>query len=229
MPSLRLEGIPTDWISFFPIADELTKALFDATGWPPLKSEVILVFNKPEAECPMYLAGGAIEMIRVKVERNLPWQFGYQLAHELGHLSARSDLRHPRLDGLMWIEEALCECHSMIGMAHLARNGPRPEHALSYLNDLLSRHASPEISGGSKWFEDNSAKLAEARTLVDEAKVAARYIYGTVDPTRILSDNRRLIDLPTGLELRPFLDRWRELLGEGRSVPDAICELIGPS
>lgn len=200
--------------------------LFEAIGYPKLKSDHVTVRNAPNCKkAPIYLPGSRDEEIILKSPGNRPWQYAYQLAHEFAHMSARSDLRFPRKDGLMWIEEALAECHSLIALHHMGQTeGALQAGALAYLRGRLVAHRDKPLD--KNWFAAQREALRGAETLIDPCKVLARHLFGIVDHERILRDNRLLIRLGTGWELRAFLDQWEQLGGADRSVPSALRALM---
>jgi hypothetical protein len=96
------------------IATSMIANLFFPNGnYPPLRSNVISIVRNPVAPVPRYAADVPFELIMVNCAENRPWQYTYQVAHEFGHLSTRADQRHPRQDGNMWIEEAICGAYSI--------------------------------------------------------------------------------------------------------------------
>jgi hypothetical protein len=79
----------------------------------------------PTAPTPVYVANVPFELIKVNCAENKPWQYTYQVAHEFGHLSSRSDKRHPRQDGNAWIEEVICGAYSIYAIRAMSKaEGP---------------------------------------------------------------------------------------------------------
>jgi hypothetical protein len=80
----------------------------------PVKStEECIVFNDPNAECPMLITNETPLKLRINVEVESRWnQVIYQISHELMHYAFRQgrDNRDERLD---WFEETICESFSL--------------------------------------------------------------------------------------------------------------------
>lgn len=226
MAALKLGGIDPKMQPLHEAAANAVKdALFSDIGYPALKSEEILIMNDPRRATPLYCAGVRYELIFLTSAGNYPWQYSYQLAHEFGHMSARSDLRHPRVDGLMWIEEMLADCHSLIALHRMGQTkGALEDGANKYLQSLLATHCDETID--KDWFRAQQESLRESRKLTDPCKSLSRFIYANVEHEQILRDNRLLIELDTGLELGAYLDLWSEFGDKGRSVPSSIKALF---
>lgn len=207
------------------VLNGVVEALFGDGVYPALKSDIITIDRRQNATTPLYVAGTSQELIIVNSKENYPWQFAYQAAHELGHLAARADLRFPRQDGHMWIEEALCECHSLIGIGHLASSqGSMFEGARRYLGGLMRQWRDEDIT--AEWYAVNRQLLTEAAYLTPEAKRISRFIYDLVDAERIIRDNRLLQTLPIGTPQQDLIAAWRAASGPGRSVPEVLETLF---
>ncbi len=226
MPTLQLDGIdPSQQPLHETVAVEVKEALFGTIGYPQLKSDVVIVRNDPFCKGPMYCFGSPQERIILKSSGNAPWQYAHQLAHEFGHMSARSDLRFPRRDGLFWIEEVLADCHSLIALHRLRQlDGSLKTGADAYLRDLLAEPQGKAID--QAWFNANRGALHGAATLTGPCQAIARHIFTNLGHERILRDNRLLIELETGLELSAFLEQWEKLSRSKRSVPSILRALL---
>lgn len=226
MPTLQLHGIdPAQQPLHETVAVAVKDALFGTIGFPNLKSEAIVVHNHPNSTLsPVYCAGTSQETIVLRSPGNHPWQYACQLAHEFGHMSARADLRFPRKDGLMWIEEMLADCHSLIALHHMRQSeGALKAGAGRYLQELLAaRHQAIDKT----WFGAQRDALRRAAILTDPARALARHVYASVAHERILRDNRLLIELETGLQLSTFLEQWAKLSGTETSVPSTLRALL---
>jgi hypothetical protein len=134
------------------IATRMTAALFFPNGdYPPLRSDVIRIVRDPNASTPMYRADVSFELIIVNSEEDRPWQYTHQVAHEFGHLSTCSDKRHPRQDGNMWIEEAICGAYSIYAIRKMSEaEGALKGGAQEYLHNCLNDYHSHEVD--ADWF-----------------------------------------------------------------------------
>lgn len=226
MPTLQLHGIdPPQQPLHETIAVAVKDALFGSIGFPRLKSEAIAVHNHPHSNlAPVYCSGTTQETIILRSPGNQPWQYAFQLAHELGHMSARADLRFPRKDGLMWIEEMLADCHCLIAFHYMRQTeGALTTGADRYLQELLAvRHQAIDKT----WFASQRDALRRAAILTDPIKALARHVFANVASERILRDNRLLIELETGLQLTTFLEQWETLSGTEPSVPSTLRALL---
>lgn len=222
---LKLTGLSqADNLFYTLVLNDIFEALFGESGLPPLRSEVITIHRCPTFATPRYVSNSDNELIHVNSGENRPWQFGYQVAHEFGHLSARADVRHPRDDGHMWIEEALCECYSLIAMSCLAEKpSPRFDGAREYLATLLAQYADFEVS--PSWFSSEIDKLKKAKTITEEAQRIAHYLFHNVPRARIISDNHLIRQLPTGGTLNEYLSAWQKRSGDGISVPSLLLDI----
>jgi hypothetical protein len=225
MPTFILEGFdPNARLLHEAAKTAVVEALFAKIGYPRLKSEVVHIINKPGAHVPLYRVDTPEETILIASAGNFPWQFSYQLAHELSHMSARADLRFPRCDGLNWIEETLAETHSLIVMRRMAETtGPLQENALKYDTDLHRQYRETRIDRG--WYAANANQLSDMKSLSDLGKALARHLFDRVPHDRVLSDNRLLLSLGTGVNLPTFLAKWGELGGGGLNVPSILAEV----
>jgi hypothetical protein len=228
MPTFDLRDFPADF-GEAPrlIVSDVARLLFDRIGYPPLKSEVIAIFWERWREClqPMYRSDLPYEAIRLTTDVFRPEQLAYQIAHELGHLSARADFRFVRTDGLNWIEEMLCEAHSLVALERLAGEG-RFDWAASYLRIVLDETLGIQVDHG--WYRTNAETLRTARRLTRDCQAISRHVFERVPPQRIISDNRLLLCLPVGPPLHDFLGHWDELSGQGENVPKTLRALVTP-
>jgi hypothetical protein len=226
MPTFEMEGFDRHAQPLHEAAmTAVVESLFATIGYPPLKSDVVHIVNKPGRQFPLYCAGTAEETILIVSPDNYPWQFSYQLAHELSHMSARADLRFPRCDGLNWIEETLAETHSLIAMRRMAQTaGPLQENAINYDADLHRQHREAPING--EWYAANADQLRAMESLSDLGKALARHLFDQVPHDRVLTDNRLLLELGTGANLSNFLASWSERGGGGLNVPSTLAALL---
>jgi hypothetical protein len=226
MPTFEMEGFDRHAQPLHEAAmTAVVESLFATIGYPPLKSDVVHIVNKPGRQFPLYCAGTAEETILIVSPDNYPWQFSYQLAHELSHMSARADLRFPRCDGLNWIEETLAETHSLIAMRRMAQTaGPLQENAINYDADLHRQHREVPING--EWYAANADQLRAMESLSDLGKALARHLFDQVPHDRVLTDNRLLLELGTGANLSNFLASWSERGGGGLNVPSTLAALL---
>lgn len=203
----------------------VVESLFAKLGYPTLKSDIVHIVNTPERPCPLYSANTAEETILIASRDNRPWQFSYQLAHELSHMSARADLRFPRRDGLNWIEETLAEAHSLIAIRRMSQTAcPLQKNAIIYDADLQREHREVPING--EWFAANSDQLRAMEGLGDLGMALARHLFDRVPHDRVLADNRLLLELGTGKDLSSFLANWKERGGGGLCVPSTLAALL---
>jgi hypothetical protein len=205
------------------VAETVRDVLLGGIGPPALRSEAVLVVNDPDG--PPRYCNGPVELIMLHSPGNYPWQYAYQLAHELGHLSARADLRFPRSDGLMWLEEVLADCHTLIALKRMASgNGLLKSGATSYLRHLLDTQGSQAPLPG--WYRENEDALRSAMSLTAECRDVSRHIFTHVDHERILSDNRQLVGLGAGETVETFLDRWAAMGDDDKGVPTLLKRLL---
>ena len=226
MPTFRMEGFNS---SPQPMHGEamsaVVEALFARVGYPQLKSDIVHIVNEPERSFPLYCAGIAEERILIASPGNYPWQFAYQLAHELGHMSARADLRFPRRDGLNWVKRILAEAHSLIALRRMAdAPGPLQHNAIIY--DGALHRQNREVGIDAEWFTENAERLSAMNSLNELGKALARHLFDRVPHDRILRDNRLLLELGTGEELPAFLENWIKIGGGGASVPATLAEFV---
>ena len=226
MVALRLIGIDANEQSAHADAANMVRdVLFGDINYPKLKSAHVVVKNDPAQAQPMYCAGVKEETIILKSPGNAPWQYSYQLAHEFGHMSARADLRFPRADGLMWIEEVLADCHSLIALDRMGKiEGRLKDGAKEYLQILLGQHNGELID--KSWYRTHAKELEDAKGLTDACQALSRHIYAQVDHGVILRDNRLLLDVATGLMLDEFLNQWNGLSGANVNVPSTLMALL---
>jgi hypothetical protein len=131
--TFELKGFSAQERDLAALATRFTADLFFPKGdFPPLKSNVITVVRTAEPR-PMYVSG-AQELIHVNCSENRPWQYTFQLAHELGHLASRADLRFPRQDGNLWIEEAICGAYSVYALREMSETDGKMEHNATLLS-----------------------------------------------------------------------------------------------
>ncbi|MBR2691897.1 MAG: hypothetical protein IKE42_28915 [Aquamicrobium sp.] len=198
--------------------------LFGVHGFPDTKSKTITIKRTTTRETPMYAADTSNELIILTAGENRPWQFAYQLSHEFGHLAARADLRHPRIDGNHWVEEMLCECYSLIALDAMAREPSAVQSgAVSYFNALNEEHRDAVVD--EEWFQAALPELTASKTLTPKAMKIARYIFDRTKPDTIIRDNNLVATVPVGLSIHKHLKHWHALSQNEVSVAKWISEI----
>ncbi|MBX8812125.1 hypothetical protein HBA91_05785 [Ochrobactrum sp. MR34] len=219
------EGFEEDELDLVKLVTaSVTTTIFKNIGLPTLRSQCIHIVRDCSKEAPMYVSNCGYEKIIVNSKHAFYWQYAYQISHELGHLSTSSWKRHPRTDGHMWIEEALCECHSLIALQEMSKiTGPLQVGAIDYCSILDEKHNDVEVA--PEWFSQNKTALSQATSLTKEAFYMSRYIKKSVPADSILRDNRLINQLPVGLSFNEYLTEWQNLSGDEVSVPKALMML----
>jgi hypothetical protein len=212
-----------------PLADcatQMTVDLFFPNGdFPPLKSNVIVITRSPTAPTPMYVANLPYEAITVNCAENRPWQYTYQLAHELGHLTTRSDTRHPRRDGNLWIEEAICGAYSVYAIRAMSETAGRMQHgALDYLRNDLNDYRAEEVN--AEWFAQHFDGFRTATGLTGPLMKLSGYIAGRLPVSQVISDNRAIMHNPLNEDHAAYVSDWRRRCEGDENVP-AILESLG--
>lgn len=211
----------------FPMAVNFLLSLFFPNGnFPPLKSSTIYIDRVPTAATPRYVKNDQFEHIIVTSAESSPSNFIYQLAHELGHLAARADLRHPRHDGNMWIEEAICGAYSLFAFQHLVTaSGPFTLGAIEYNRWLRTEYVAEGVN--DDWFEAHLHAIHGARELTDEAKKISAYIFERVPLQHVLWANTMLMGTPINPNRFQFVADWKARCAGFEALPTLIEDLLG--
>jgi hypothetical protein len=208
------------------LATRMTADLFFPNGdYPPLRSNVIRIMRQPTAPSPVYVANAPSELIIVNCAENKPWQYTYQVAHEFGHLSSRSDKRHPRLDGNMWIEEAICGAYSVYAITAMSETeGPMKDGAQDYLHNSLNDYRSDEVD--ADWFAQHLPEFRTAATLTTPLMKLSGYIAARLPVGQVIADNRAIIDTPLNDDHWAYLSDWKKRCNGSLTIP-ALLESSG--
>jgi hypothetical protein len=208
------------------LATQMTADLFFPNGdFPPLKSNAIVITRRPTAPAPLYVAYSPDEAITVNCAENRPWQYTYQLAHEFGHLATRSDTRHPRRDGNLWIEEAICGAYSVFAIRTMSETGGRMQHgALDYLRNDLNDYRADEVN--AEWFAQHLAEFRTTTSLTKPLMKLAGYIAARLPVSQVVSDNRAIIHNPLNADHVAYVADWRKRCEGDENVP-AVLESLG--
>lgn len=98
--------------------------------------------------------------------------------------------------------------------------GPLQKGAIDYDTGLHRQHREVPING--EWYAANANQLRDMESLSDLGKALARHLFDQVPHDRVLTDNRLLLELGTGMDLSTFLANWSERGGGGLSVPSTL-------
>jgi hypothetical protein len=208
------------------IATTMTADLFFPNGnYPPLRSNVIRIMRDPTAPTPVYVANVPFELIKVNCAENKPWQYTYQVAHEFGHLSSRSDKRHPRQDGNAWIEEVICGAYSIYAIRAMSKaEGPMKSGAQDYLDNCLNDYRSHEVD--ANWFARHLPEFRTATTLTAPLMKLSGYIAARLPIGQVIADNRAIMDSPLNEDHWAYLSEWKKRCKGPNTVP-ALLERLG--
>jgi hypothetical protein len=200
-------------------ATMMTADLFFPNGdYPPLRSDVIRIKRDANASVPRYVAHVPFELIVVNCAENRPWQYTYQVAHEFGHLSSRADKRHPRPDGNMWIEEAICGAYSLYAIRAMSETeGPMKDGAQDYLHNGLSDHRSDEVN--ADWFAQHLPEFRTATTLTTPLMKLSGYIAARLPVGQVIADNRAIMDNPLNEDHWAYLSDWKKRCNGPLTIP----------
>jgi hypothetical protein len=208
------------------IATSMIANLFFPNGnYPPLRSNVISIVRNPAAPVPRYAVDVPFELIMVNCAENRPWQYTYQVAHEFGHLSTRADKRHPRQDGNMWIEEAICGVYSIYAIRAMSEaEGPLKGGAQDYLHNHLNDHRSDEVD--ADWFARHLPEFRIATTLTAPLMKLSGYIAARLLVGQVTADNRAIMDTPLNEDHWAYLSDWKKRCNGPHTIP-ALLESLG--
>ena len=128
-------------------------------------NEFCIVYNDPQAECPMLIRNHF--PIRIRLAQNVFFepQTVFQLSHEMCHYAFRQYKENKDFT-LSWFEEIVCEAVSLYALEYVARNGqncPLSKEKPSFSKesgDYLYYELGREGSDGLKQC-DSVVKLAE--------------------------------------------------------------------
>jgi hypothetical protein len=210
------------------IATKMTADLFFPNrNYPPLRSDVIRIRHDPNASGPVYAANVPFELIMVNCAENRPWQYTYQVAHEFGHLSTRSDKRHPRQDGNMWIEEAICGAYSIYAIRTMSETeGPLKDGAQEYLHNSLNDYRSDEID--ADWFAQHLPEFRTATTLTPPLMKLSGYISARLPVGQVIADNGAIMDNPLNEDHWAYLSDWKKRCNGLHTIPALLERLLVP-
>jgi hypothetical protein len=190
-------------------------------------SEVEIVRIESES-APMYVSNSPNELIVVNCGENYPFQFTFQLAHELGHLSTASYLRYPRSDGNKWIEEAMCGAYSLIGLRSYASLGKKHEIGVSsYLSGDEMKNERAFVDVTQEWFEIQRSELSSTTTLTPNVRKISGLIDANLTSNQIISDNIAIADVPVGTDTQTFLNAWSVQCSGLNTTPKLLLGLWG--
>jgi hypothetical protein len=208
------------------IATTMTADHFFPNGnYPPLRSNVIRIMRNPTAPTPVYVANVPFELIIVNSAENRPWQYTYQVAHEFGHLSSRSDKRHPRQDGNQWIEEVICGAYSVYAIRAMSEaEGPLKDGAQEYLHKHLNDYRSDEVD--ADWFARHLPEFKTATKLTTPLRKLSGYIAARLPLGQVIADNRAIIDTPLNNDHWAYLSDWKKRCNGPHTIP-ALLESLG--
>jgi hypothetical protein len=198
--------------------------LFPSGSFPKLKSYVIRV-TQEEREAPLYVTNLPIELILLNAGPNLPWQFTYQFAHELGHLAARAHLRFQKAGRHIWLEEALCGSYSVYTIDRMSRL-PQPlgPNALKYKETYTAIQYSPE-GVNSSWFAENWKEISAASTLTPTIMKISGSLAERFPDGSFTADNQALENVTLNPSLVEYLEDWKSKCGREDCVPAFLLEL----
>jgi hypothetical protein len=227
MPNFRLLGFTDIERPNAELATRQISQLLFPNGYPPLKSEVIDVERISGFPTPLYAGHLNREHIIVNCQENYPWQYSYQLSHELGHLATRSDLRYPRKDGNMWIEEALCGAYSVHALKAMSQAaGPLQWGAQQYVRDGLAEYRYDAVN--SQWMDERLADFRPANTLTPDLQKLAGYIAANLPIEQVISDNCAIRHIPLNENLDAYLSDWDQQCEGDATTPRLLQDLLPP-
>jgi hypothetical protein len=200
------------------------RLLFPNDDFPPLRTNVIRIMRILTEPCPRYVAQVPLELILVNCAEDRPWQYTYQVAHEFGHLATRSDMRHPRQDGNMWIEEAICGACSVYAIRAMSETeGPLKSGAQDYLQHHLSDYRSDEVDGD--WFARHLPEFRTATNLTAPLMKLSGYIAARLPLSQVIADNRAIMDNPLNEDHSSYLSDWKKRCKGPLTVPTLLENL----
>lgn len=112
-----------------------------------MNNEECIVYNNPQANCPMLLTNSTPVKIRLAQSSTSYWaQLIYQLSHELCHYAIRQT-KNKKEFTLAWFEEIVCEAMSLYMLKWSAENldkhsglcGEFKSNIKNYLDDELNK------------------------------------------------------------------------------------------
>lgn len=207
------------------MATTMTANLFFPNGnYPPLRSTAIRITRDPTASTPVYVANASFELIKVNHAESAFWQFTYQVAHEFGHLATRSDKRHPRQDGNMWIEEAICGAYSVYAIRVMSETeGPLRWGAQDYVQNHLTDYRWEDVD--ANWFAQHLPGFRTATKLTAPLMKLSGYIAARLSVDQVIADNRAIMQNPLNEDHSVYLSDWRKRCKGPCTVP-ALLESL---
>lgn len=213
----------------------LIKEYIKIFGSKLMKNEKCIIFNDPNAPCPMLIINQAPTKIRTSLKSPLYWcQNIFQLSHEMCHYAIRQAKSDSDKDyTLSWLEELMCEAMSLYALDYIRTNWgecllyrKNPNYATS-ISDYLSNELE---------YTKEAQVLPSVRT-IDEMRECNR----TFDSNRKGHQEYRNTLYTKGLEPNPkkakrFLEYPKYLKGPERlfvdferwkkDTPDPLIELL---
>lgn len=225
--TFQLQGFSDIETPLARLATRFMADLFFPDGdFPPLKSNEITI-TRAVLPSPLYAFGTSNELIYLNCSENKPWQFTFQLAHELGHLASRSDLRFPRQDGNMWIEEAICGAYSVYAIRSISEmGGPLQKGAQDYLREELNNYWPGEVDG--QWFAQKLPEFRNANTLTQTLEKLSGYIAAKLPVAKVIADNRAILYTPLNTNSSAYLADWKSRCVGTDNLP-ALLESLAAS
>ena len=131
------------------ILDFLLQSFMEIFGAETMGTEICIVFNDINADCPMLITSTNPLCIRLAQETPKAWaQTIYQLSHEMCHYVIRQH-KSDKAFSLKWFEEISCEAASLYFLQYAAMNWKDCRlsvtdpmyaiHIAAYLNNCLSK------------------------------------------------------------------------------------------
>lgn len=205
-------------------------ALWPDKQFPPrLRSDVISITRDPTPHGgPLYVTSSPNELIMLACGDNAPFQFAYQLAHELGHLASSAYLRVWKEGRHTWIEEIMCgACSVYVIRCMSQKDGPLKVGALNYLDTYID-HAYSPAGVDAVWYKQNDTELRSAAVLTDKIQKLSGLVANEFPNGEFIFDNRLLLDTPLNSDLPTYLDDWASRCRRENNVPRLLKNLILP-
>ena len=211
---------------FFLAAKAAMDTLFAGVQTMPTKSKVVYILRNPY-DHPRYLTETPFEMITVNAGENKPFQFMYQFAHEIGHLSSQSSSRWNKVGRHQWIEESLCGAFSIYCLRAAATSGDLVwfrNGAQEYLTTYVEKAYPVGSQLGSDWFTANVSTLKRLNSLDDIIKPISRLIADEFSNGEFVLDNIALGETTLNTNVDEYLDEWSKRCSLQKNVPNLLKE-----